>query len=108
VTARGARAEVMLLEGERPSLEGADLPIVVVPRDFAAMRQAIEQADAVISPDSMTAHLAEHCNKPVLIVTPEHKFYWMPRFAARHGTIALFDEPLATGPFDTFMTRYVA
>ena len=106
-TARGARAEVLLLEGERPELEKTDLPVVMVPRDFGAMRAAIDRADAVISPDSMTAHLAEHCAKPVLVVTPVPKFYWMPRFAARHGTIQLFDRALAGGPFDDFMSCYV-
>jgi ADP-heptose:LPS heptosyltransferase len=99
---------VVLLQGERPELEKSGLPVVVVPRDFGAMREAVELADAVISPDSMTAHLAEHCGKPVLVITPVDKFYWMPRFAAQHGTILLFDETLASGPFDNFMTRHVA
>lgn len=108
VEAKGGRAEVMLLDGERPDLEGESLPLTVVPRDFGAMLDVIRGSDAVISPDSMTAHLAEYCNKPVLVLTPAEKFYWMPRFAAENGAIALFDDDLATGPLETLLTRYLA
>jgi hypothetical protein len=108
VEAKGGRAEIMLLDGERPDLEGERLPVVVVPRDFGAMLDVMRRSDAVISPDSMTAHLAEYCSKPVLVLTPADKFYWMPRFAAETGAIALFDDDPAQGPFDTFLTRYLA
>ncbi|MCW6537285.1 glycosyltransferase family 9 protein [Sphingomonas lycopersici] len=107
VLERGGRPEVVLLEGERPDLEREALPIVIAPRDFGAMVGVVKHADAVISPDSMTAHLAEHSGKPVLVLTPKEKFYWMPRFSAEHGMIALFDEDLSSGPFERFINRYV-
>jgi len=99
---------VVLLEGERPDLEGEPFPHLVVPRDFGAMLDVVRDAAAVISPDSMTAHLAEYCGKPSLVLTPAEKFYWMPRFAAKNRTISLFNDDLMTGPLDMFLTRYVA
>jgi hypothetical protein len=108
VEAKGGRAEVMVLDGERPDLNGESLPLSVVPRDFGAMVDVMRGSHAVISPDSMTAHLAEYCNKPVLVLTPTEKFYWMPRFAAENGAIALFGDDLATGPLETLLTRYLA
>lgn len=108
VAAKGGSAEILLLDGERPDLESERLPIITVPRDFGAMLDVMRQSDAVISPDSMTAHLAQYCSKPVLVLTPSDKFYWMPRFAAETGAIALFDDDLTQGPFDIFLTRYIS
>jgi hypothetical protein len=107
VQTRGYRAEVVLLEGERPELEVEAFPHVVVPRDFRAMLDVVRQSAAIITPDSMSAHLAEYCGKPSFVVTPVEKLYWMPRFAADNGTISLFNDDLTTGPLNMFLTRYV-
>lgn len=80
----GLDAKIFILEGDSP---GADLPEVVhIPRDFRSLAAAIHSVDAVVSADSLPAHLAEYFGRPVFVATPVPNEYWLPHacFKDRH------------------------
>lgn len=77
----GATPRLYLLADERPDLEGSGLPYTSVPRNFAAMFAAARACHAIVSADSLPAHIAELEGRPVFVFTPVDNSYWMPRSA---------------------------
>ena len=105
---RGREPEVFVLDGEDDPLRGTGLPSTTVPRRFAAMVAAVRSVSAVVSADSMPAHLAEYFDLPVFVVSPVDNAYWLPLSSYRHGQWSLFcdaartrralDQFIASGP----------
>ena len=96
VRARGFAPKLFLLEGERPDLEAALPQATIVPRKFAAMLAAVRGVDAVISADSMPAHMAEHAGRPVFVLSPVDNRYWLPRSSFEGGLWTQFHEAAAS------------
>ena len=70
--------EILLLEGEH--FEHPKLPFKrVIPRRFDALSAALSECAAVISADSLPAHLAEYCGTPTFVVSPIENCYWFPK-----------------------------
>lgn len=90
---RGVATELFLLSGERPDLEASGLPHVIVPRQFTALSDAIASVDAVISADSLPAHLAETLRIDSFVLTPRANEFWMPLSVFTHRRWCLFDDP---------------
>jgi hypothetical protein len=97
VAARGAEPALFLLDGERPDLERADLGGRIVPRSFTAMADAVRGCAAVISADSMSAHMVEMYGRPVFVFTPVVNEYWMPYSSFVENRWALFTDGAAAG-----------
>lgn len=73
-----ASPQLFLLEGERPDLERSGLEYILIPRQFSAMKRAVDSCCAVISADSMPAHLAEASGVPVFVLSPVPNAFWLP------------------------------
>lgn len=97
IEASGGVAELILLDGERPDLERDRPEAQKVPRSFAAMAKAVRGCDAVVSADSMPAHMAEAFGRPVFVFTPVANSYWMPYSAFAERRWALFSDGAARG-----------
>lgn len=106
VEAAGRPVTIFLLEGEQPDLEASDLPVHLVPRRFAAMIEAVGSVDAVISADSLPAHLAEHFDIPVYVLSPVPNSYWLPysSFLTRRWT--LFDDAELQSKIEIFSRNF--
>jgi hypothetical protein len=101
----GLEPRIFTVAGEMTHLADAGLPLEEMPRDFAATAAAIGSADRVISADSMTAHLAEHLNKPMFVLSPTLKYYWLPLSSAISGRHALFADPWGGGVLSAFLRQ---
>lgn len=86
----GHEPELLLLEGDAHE-RIASIPSRVVPRSFAALRDALTTYGAVISADSLPAHLAEFCGTPVFVCSPVSNPYWLPPGAFRDRSWGTFD-----------------
>lgn len=86
----GLEPHIFTVADEMPHLAAQGLPLTQMPRDFAATVEAVSMADRIISADSMTAHLSEYQQKPVFVLAPVAKYYWLPLSAALAGRHALF------------------
>lgn len=64
-----------------------------IARNFPALSHAVRSFDAVISADSLPAHLGADANLPVFVVSPVPNTYWLPPSALTHGHWGLFDRP---------------
>ena len=77
VARAGLTARVFVLAGD--SVGAADCPAAVkIPRDFASLANAIRSVDAVISADSLPAHLADYFGRPVYVALRAKNEYWLP------------------------------
>ena len=92
INAKGLSVELMVLDGERPDLELSGLQHTVVPRQFQAMIDAISGAGAVISADSMPAHIAEFVGRGAFVISPVANRYWLPRTSYLHQWNSVFLE----------------
>ena len=90
---RGVVATLFLLDGERADLEASGLPHRIVPRQFTALRDAIASNDAIVSADSLPAHLAEGLAIKSVVLTPRPNAFWMPWSVFSHRRWYLFDDP---------------
>lgn len=99
----GLEARVFVVEGEMPHLGDASLPVQTMPREFSATIAAVSSAHRVVSADSMTAHLAEYLGKPVFVLSPTLKYYWLPLSSALSERHALF----ADRPDDTNLPAFL-
>jgi hypothetical protein len=88
----GGRPTVQLLDEERPDLEQALPGVRIVARSFEAMIAAVGECDAIVSADSMPAHLAEMAGIPVFVFSPVDNRYWLPRSAYVEDRWAQFDD----------------
>jgi len=86
----GFEPVVLLLEGEELD-PLPDLPRERVPRNFAALAQAIAGVNAVISADSLPAHLAAYEERPVFVASPVPNLYWLPASTLQEGHWGLFN-----------------
>jgi hypothetical protein len=84
--------QLLLLEGERPDLEQSGLEYILVPRQFSAMKHAVESCRAVISADSMPAHLAEASGVPVFVLSPVPNAFWLPLSSYRKERWCTFSD----------------
>lgn len=89
---RGLVPELFLLDGERPDLEHQFPSARILPRDFGAMKAAVESCDLVVSADSMPAHISEFAGKPVFVFSPVDNSYWLPLSSFEAGHWGLFDQ----------------
>lgn len=87
----GLSAEVILLDGEQAP-PARLLPSRVIPRRFGALSDALAASAAVVSADSLPAHLAEYHGTPVFVVSPHANEYWLPSSAFRNGAWGVFGE----------------
>ena len=87
----GFEPELLLLEGEHVQHPGI-LSSRVIPRRFDALADALAGYDAVISADSLPAHLAEYCGTPIFVASPVHNCYWLPKSAFIGGHWGLIPE----------------
>jgi ADP-heptose:LPS heptosyltransferase len=98
------RPTVFILDGE-----GANLPlslesVTTLPWRFDAMASAVRSMDAVISADSMPAHMAEYFGKPVFVVSPKPNQYWLPLSCISNNRWTLFDDIFtASGKLHNFL-----
>jgi hypothetical protein len=94
--AHGFDPAIYMLDGEAPI--PCKVPRVVdAKRSFAHLRQSIEQACAVISADSLTAHLSAYVTRPVFIASPYLKTkFWLPPNTDENQYWGLFSEPKKT------------
>lgn len=104
-TAVGLEPRIFTVAGEMPHLADADLPLEEMPRDFAATIAAVMSADRVVSADSMTAHLSEYCARPVYVLAPVEKFFWLPLSSAQAGRHALFSDNPDASTLPAFLYR---
>lgn len=102
--AAGWRVQLFLLDGERPDLLDTTRPRTVVPRNFDAMLAAIERCDAVVSADSLPAHLAERTGRPIFVFSPVPNVYWLPLSAYEADHHALFADGAMAPMFERFIT----
>jgi hypothetical protein len=93
---QGMRSTVFILDGEGTNLPLSLESVTILPRRFDAMASAVRSMDAVITADSMPAHMAEYFGKPVFVVSPVPNEYWLPLSCIASSRWALFDEPFAT------------
>lgn len=89
--AAGLKSIIYVLEGEPIQLPSNGQSVVVIARSFDAMARAVREADAVLSADSMPAHLAEYYRRPVFVVSPVANQYWLPISAFRYQRWSLFE-----------------
>ena len=87
----GFQAELLLLEGEVIK-KASGLYQRVIPRRFESLKSALEDYAAVISADSLPAHLAEYQGKPAFVVTPVSNTYWLPLQAFKGQHWGLIDK----------------
>lgn len=106
--AEGWDAQLYLLDGERPDLQTRDRPHIVVPRKFEAMKAAVAACDAVLSADSLPAHLAERANRPVFVLSPVPNHFWLPLSAYTANRHSLFDEGIEAPTFRRFIETPIA
>lgn len=89
---QGIRPTVFILDGESPNLVPPSGELLsIVPRRFDAMRNAVCSTDAVISADSMPAHMAEYFGKPIFVMSPVKNEYWLPLSCFLGNRWELFD-----------------
>lgn len=80
---------IVLLNGEVfPILQGVRCERIL--RRFDAINSKIGELHAVITADSLPAHLAEYSNRPVYVVSPKPNEYWLPASAFRGDHWGLF------------------
>lgn len=89
----GIVSTLFLLVDERPDLEASGLPHVMIPRQFSVLRDAISSVDALISADSLPAHLAESFQIDSFVFTPRPNNFWMPRSVLINRRWCLFNDP---------------
>ena len=103
--AHGLKPKLYVLEGEPPIF--CDIPCTIVAKpSFVDLRQAIEGSRAVISADSLSAHLANYVRRPVFVASPYSKTsYWLPPNTFDNDYWGLFSESRMTM---TALERFLA
>lgn len=86
--------KIFLLEGEPSDLSSSTKNIIRVPRQFKIMANAVRSARAVISADSMPAHMAEYFSIPVYVLSPVPNIYWLPKSCKNLPRWSLFSDSL--------------
>ncbi len=87
----GFEPELLLLEGEHVQHPG--LPLTrVIPRRFDALSKALAGYCAVVSADSLPAHLAEYGGTATFVVSPVVNRYWLPKRSFLQDHWALINE----------------
>lgn len=84
--------EIVALVGEYPALEASNLPKLILPRGFDRMINVVGESRAIISADSLSAHLAELKGFTPVVVSPVVNSYWLPRSSFQKASWSLFHQ----------------
>ena len=87
----GLEVEILLLEGELFEYPNAPRKRVI-PCRFSALSASLSECAAVISADSLPAHLAEYCGTPTFVVSPIENCYWFPKRVFQGDHWGLFSD----------------
>ncbi len=85
----GDDCQIYVVQGEHVDCRSE---VNALARSFELLIDTIGQCDLVISADSLPAHLAEHLNLPVFVLSPVDNQYWLPLSAYQSGSWALFED----------------
>lgn len=83
---------VFALDREQIELPECGAEVVIVPRQFSAMAEAVRDVSSVISADSMPAHMAHYFGIPAFVVSPIDNRYWLPLSSFSQGHWCLFTD----------------
>jgi hypothetical protein len=75
---QGFDPTIVLLKGENLSLSGVNINITTYARTFPQLIDSIFSVDAIISADSLPAHLAYFFDRPCFVVSSLENQYWLP------------------------------
>ena len=75
---QGFDPTIVLLKGENLSLSAVNINITTYARTFPRLIDSIFSVDAIISADSLPAHLAYFFDRPCFVVSSLENQYWLP------------------------------
>lgn len=93
---------VVVCAGPQPSYGFENICDTRVIDRFDALVRAIRSCDAIVSTDSLPAHMAEYYGVPVFVLTPRRNDYWMPYSVFSSRSCALFDD---IRPLEEWLSR---
>jgi hypothetical protein len=89
-TRRGKDTIIVKIGTEPPLQQISNLNVRWI-YGFNQLVTEIGTADAIVSADSLPAHLAEYLNIPVFVFTPKPNDYWMPLSSFLYGNHSTYD-----------------
>jgi hypothetical protein len=90
---KGFTPVVFVMDGELPiQLDG--VKVVSISRNFNSLIEAIQSMRAIVSSDSLPAHLAEYFYKPIYVATPVANNYWLPEYSFHNGSWGIFSDSI--------------
>ena len=90
----GLNCEIVLMGDEALDVP-SEVPTLRIERNFASLIDALRSSAAVVSADSLPAHLADYFGVPVFVASPVRNEYWLPLSCFRGDSWCLFDDQLA-------------
>jgi hypothetical protein len=99
----GFDIRIYIFEGEEFD-SSIKFPIVKIPKNFSSLISTLSSLAAVISADSLPAHLTYYLRKPIFVIMPIENLYWLPLSSFVHGYWALFDSlKFSNRSFENFL-----
>lgn len=85
----GFDIRVFIFEGEELDAS-VKFPVIKIPKNFSSLMATLNSLAAVVSADSLPAHLSYYLNKPIFVLMPRANLYWLPLSSFVYGYWALF------------------
>jgi ADP-heptose:LPS heptosyltransferase len=100
----GLDATIFILDGDSSPPEGFSCS-VNISRSFGSLAQAMRSVDAVISSDSLPAHLAEYLERPVFVASRAPNQYWLPHGCFTRNHWAVLNSSELAASLDKFLAE---
>jgi hypothetical protein len=102
IASAGLTAQIFILDGDGATY--VSRACTRIPRDFQSLANAIRTVDAIISADSLPAHLGEYFGRPVFVACRTPNEYWLPPACFAHRRWDMFgDESRLAFSLDKFL-----
>jgi len=103
----GLEAKLFVLDGDKAPY-GERSATVTISRNFESLASAIKSVDAVISADSLPAHLAEYFGRPAFVALSRRNEYWLPEECFTHKRWGIFSQAGFSSSLDRFIREPIA
>ena len=88
----GFKPKIFNIKGEEKFQPHLSKYHIILPRNFSNIIKVIKKSSALVSADSLPAHIGEYFDIPTFVLSPIENRYWLPLSTMHQGFWSEFDD----------------
>jgi len=101
----GFKPKIFNIKGEEKFQPHLSKYHIILPRNFSNIINIIKKSSALVSADSLPAHIGEYFDIPTFVLSPIDNRYWLPLSTMQQGFWSKFDDFKKMNIYQIFLEK---